>query len=95
MKTWIVIFVLTFTGCVKTGLVSLDHDTYMVEKRNTQFGFGPAEELKADVYREATDFCTKLNKKMETVKFEMTDVGFIVPGNVSLQFRCVRNSAVK
>ena len=54
-----------------------------------------AEGLKADVYREANDFCTKLNKKMEPVNFEMTDVGFIMPGSVSLQFRCVRNSTPK
>jgi hypothetical protein len=32
---------------------------------------------------------------METISFEMTDVGYIMPGSVSLEFRCVRDSAPK
>jgi hypothetical protein len=95
MKTWLVIFALVFTGCVNTGIVSPDKDTYLIVKRNPQFGFGLDDELKTDVYREANDFCTKLNKKLETVSFEMTDVGLFMPGSVSLQFRCVRNSTPK
>jgi hypothetical protein len=95
MKTWLVMLVMILNGCVSTGIVSVDKDTFLVEKRNMQFGFGPATVLKTEVYREANEFCAKLNKKLETVNFEMTDVGYIMPGKVLLRFRCVRESAPK
>ncbi|MDQ5986819.1 MAG: hypothetical protein CSYNP_02552 [Syntrophus sp. SKADARSKE-3] len=96
MKTWLVILALVLTGCANNpGIVSPEKDTYQIVKRNPQFGFERAEELKKDAYREANDFCAKLNKKMETVSFEISDVGMLTPGSVSLQFRCVRNVTTK
>jgi hypothetical protein len=76
MKIWLVILALVLTSCASTGVVPMDKDTYMLAKRSAQVGFGPADGAKADVYREATDFCAKQNKKLETVKLEMTDSGF-------------------
>ena len=64
MKTWLVFLALVLTGCASTGVVPMDKDTYMVAKRSAQFGFGPADGVKADVYREANDFCAKENKKL-------------------------------
>lgn len=67
----------------------MDRDTYMVAKRDAQVGFGPADGAKAYVYREANDFCAKQNKKVETVKLDMTNSGFGRPASASLQFLCV------
>lgn len=67
MKTWLVILTLVLTGCASTGVVPMDKDTYMVSKRSAQVGLGPADGVKADVYREANEFCKKQNKKVETV----------------------------
>ncbi|MGF6995537.1 hypothetical protein P3T25_003905 [Paraburkholderia sp. GAS32] len=60
----------------------------MVSKRSAQVGFGPADGAKADIYREANDFCAKQNEKVETVSLQMTDSGFAQPASASLQFRC-------
>ncbi|ANB74496.1 hypothetical protein AYM40_01315 [Paraburkholderia phytofirmans OLGA172] len=60
----------------------------MVAKRSAQVGFGPANGAKADVYREANEFCAKENKKVETVSLQMTDSAFAQPASASLQFRC-------
>ena len=95
MKTWLVFLALVLTGCASTGVVPMDKDTYMVAKRSAQVGFGPADSVKADVYREATDFCAKQNKKLETAKLDMTNSGFARPASASLEFRCVSDSTPK
>ena len=59
MKTWLVFLALVLTGCASTGVVPMDKDTYMVAKRSAQFGFGPADGVKADVYRRQTTFARK------------------------------------
>lgn len=66
----------------------MDGDTYIVSKRSAQVGFGPPDGVKADIYKEANEFCAKQDKKVETVSLQTTDSGFSLPGNTSLQFRC-------
>jgi hypothetical protein len=83
------ILMLALTGCSSTGVVPMDRDTYMLSERSAQVGFGPADGAKADIYREANEFCAKQNKKVETVSLQMTDSGFARPASASLQFRCV------
>ena len=51
----------------------MDGDTYTVSERTAQVGFGPADGAKADIYREANDFCAKQNKKVQTVSLQMTN----------------------
>ena len=62
--------------------------TYMIAKRSLQAGFGPPDGVKADVYREANDYCDKKGKDVETVDLQVTNSNFARPGNVSLEFRC-------
>jgi hypothetical protein len=76
-------------SCSSTGVVPLDGGgTYMIAKRSAQVEFGPPDGVKADVYREANEFCAKENKEVETINLEVTNSGFARPGNVSLTFRC-------
>jgi hypothetical protein len=88
-KTYSTMLVLALAACSSTGVVPMDGDAYMVSKRSAQVGFGPADGVKADIYREANDFCAKQNKKVETVSLQMTDSGFAQPASASLQFRCM------
>jgi hypothetical protein len=67
----------------------MDRDTYVISKRSAQLGFGPPEGAKADVYKEANEFCAKQNGQVETVRLRMTNSAYAQPGSVSLQFRCV------
>lgn len=83
-----ILAVFLFTACSSTGVVPMDDGIYMIAQRSAQVGFGPPDGVKADVYKEANEFCAKTNQKVETVKLDMTDSGLAKPGNVSLEFRC-------
>ncbi len=88
-------FSFIFYGCTSTGVIPMDKDTYMLGKRSAQVGFGPPVGAKADVYREANEFCAKQNKKVETTELKMTNSGFFRPASVSLHFRCVNDGSQK
>jgi len=80
-------------GCGKPNVVPMDGDTYLVQERSAQIGFGPPEGAKAEAYKVANEFCASQHKVVETVAFNMIDSGFARPGSVSLQFRCVTATA--
>ena len=88
MRYFLAIAFVMLVSCSSTGVVPMDGGTFMIAKRSAQPGFGPPNGVKADVYREANEFCTKQHKTVETVNLEVTDSGFARPGSVSLQFRC-------
>ena len=75
-------------ACSSTGVVPMDRGTSMIAKSSAQIGFGQPDGVKAEVYREANEFCAKEQKEVETINLEVTNSGFARPGNVSLQFRC-------
>ncbi len=83
------VILIALFGCASTGIVPIDNGTYMVSKRSAQVGSGPPVGAKADVYREANDFCAQMGKKVETIDFQGTDSGFARPASASLQFKCV------
>ena len=83
-----ILLLFIMVGCSSTGVVPMDSGTYMIAKRSAQVGFGPPDGVKADVYREANEFCAKENLVVETLNLEVTNSGFARPGNVSLTFRC-------
>jgi hypothetical protein len=85
----IVASTLILTACGTPGIVHMDGDTYFVEKRSAQVGFGPPEGAKAEVYELANKFCADRGMALETVHFSMVNSGFGRPGSVALQFRCV------
>jgi hypothetical protein len=85
----IILISLFLAGCASTGVVPMNKDTYLIGKRSAQFGLGPPVGAQADVYREANEFCSKQNMKVETVNFELTDSMPFRPGSVALEFRCI------
>ena len=90
MRTWpIVTVVFAAAGCASTGVVPMDKGTYMVSERSPQIGFGPPVAAKADVYKQANDFCAKQGKTVETIDFQGTDSGFARSASASLQCNCV------
>ena len=92
MKKITLIFTLALVGCSATGIVPLDKGIYLVSKKSPQVGFGPSVTLKADVYKEANEFCSKQSKEVETVSFESTEAGLAKSPTASLQFRCIEKS---
>jgi hypothetical protein len=91
----IIIALLGLNGCFSTGIVPMDKDTYMVAKRASQVGLGPPIGPKADVYRQATAFCGKQGKVVETITLDLTNSAIAQPGAASLQFRCINDGAEK
>jgi hypothetical protein len=81
--------IVTVAGCASSGVIPMDHGTFMITKRSAQFGIGMPVGAKADVYTEANEFCGKQGQTIETVSFEMNPSQVASPGNVTLQFRCV------
>lgn len=85
----IMVVAASLAACASTGVIPMDHGTFMISKRSAQAGLGPPLGTKADVYREANAYCAKESKVIETVNLEVNDGGFARPGSVSLQFRCI------
>ena len=48
----------------------------MIEKRSAQAGFGPPDGVKADVYKEANEFCASESTKVKTLNLDITNSGF-------------------
>jgi hypothetical protein len=88
VRATIILLVICLTAC-STGIVPMDGDTYMLARRSAQAGFGPPLGAQAKVYQDASAFCSKKGRGVETVKLDTVDSGFARPGSVNLQFRCV------
>ena len=88
MKILYAFVMFIMVGCASTSVVPMDDDLYIIAKRSAQVGFGPPDGVKADVYKEANEFCFKENQQVETINLQVTNSGFFSPGDVSLTFRC-------
>lgn len=88
MKYIAVFSIVLFTACSSTGVVPMDKGTYMIGKRSVQIGFGPPSGVKADVYKEANEFCAQKQKMVKTLNLEVTNSAFAKPGHISLEFQC-------
>lgn len=90
LKYFTIPLVITLSACAtSTGVIAVDKGTYYVSKRGPQVSFGPPVAQKADVYREANEFCDKREKVVETVDLVEVNQVFGRHGSASLTFRCV------
>ena len=83
------LILLVLAGCASTGVTPTGTDTFMVSKRSAQVGFGDPVGAKADVYRQANEFCGKRGQAIEEVDYQEQPSGFGRPASASLEFRCV------
>lgn len=83
-------------GCSSTGVVPMDRDSYMIGKKDGMPGLGISLSNKAEVYKEANDFCFNKGLEVETLKVITSSAKPGVLGYTELQFRCVpKGSEVK
>lgn len=88
--------VLFLTGCASTGIVPMDHGTYMVSKTSAACGFRTANGTKADLYVEANRFC--LMKGLEVSTIHVTGYDGVIGqrcASAALTFRCVASSTAQ
>jgi hypothetical protein len=81
--------ILVLTACASSGPVPIGRDTYMISKQSST-GFHSGASVKADIYREANEFCVKKGLEFQPVKDYSKDG---VPGyafaNAEVVFRCL------
>jgi hypothetical protein len=83
---------LAMAACASTGVVQTDAGVYMIAKKSPQVGFGPPIGVRAEVYKEANEFCAKQGGEVETVNLELANAGFAKSAAATLQFRCKKKA---
>ena len=63
--------------------------TYLIAKKEAQFGIGPPIGIKGEAYAEANAFCAGNAKQAETVTYQETGAHVGRMAAVSLEFKCV------
>lgn len=80
---------LVLTACASSGAVPIGRDTYLITKQSST-GFHSGSSVKAEIYREANEFCIKQGLQFQPVKDNAKDG---VPGyafaNAEIVFRCL------
>jgi len=79
-----------FSGCASTGVVPADRGTYMISKQSAAGIFGTPDGVRADIYKEANEFCAGQGKAVETINTEIKGaIPFVRTGSAMLVFKCV------
>ena len=89
LKDILIITTLIISSCSSTGVIPMGNNTYMIGKKDGYPGVGVSLSVRAEVYNEAVEFCTK--KKLEVKTLNITTLP-AVPGQLGsteLQFSCV------
>jgi hypothetical protein len=81
---------LAIVGCSSTGVIPMDRDSYMIGKKDGMPGLGVSLSNKAEVYKEANDFCSNNGLEVETLRVTTSSAKPGVLGYTELQFKCVR-----
>ncbi len=80
---------IVLTGCVSSGVVPMGQDTFMISKQSST-GFHSAGSVKADIYREGSEYCSNQGKIFQPINDHGVDG---VPGrsfaSAEVQFRCL------
>lgn len=78
------------TGCAtSTGVVPIGQDTFMISGSGKSPGGYSGSEVKAASYREASQYCTSLGKKLQVVNTRQNDQSFGVNATAELTFMCL------
>jgi hypothetical protein len=86
---FIILAVLALTGCQSTGVIPMDHGTYMIGKKDSSPGLGVSLSNKAEVYKEANTFCHDKELELETIKVTVSPAKLAKLGSTELEFKCV------
>jgi hypothetical protein len=90
MKYWTILTcTAVLAGCASpnTGIVPIGKDTYMVSKMGGMLQYSGGD-VKAELYKEATAFCTKSGKQIVPGPSTSKDSGYYSYASAEIQFRC-------
>lgn len=92
----ITLLLLGIVGCASTGVIPMDKDSYLIGKKDGMPGLGVSLSNKAEVYKEANDFCSVKGLEVETLNVITTPARPAQLGSTELHFKCVpRGSTAK
>ncbi|WP_214645076.1 hypothetical protein, partial [Aliivibrio fischeri] len=83
------VMVLVVTACQSTGVVPMENETYMIGKKDSSPGLGVSLNNKAEVYREANDFCSQKGLSVKTININVLPAKFAKLGSTELEFKCI------
>jgi hypothetical protein len=90
MRKCVIVALVTLAGCASSGVVPTGDGVYLLSKKSIGCGFASAESIKADLYKEANQFCVEQKKDIRTVDVVANDgIPFARCANAELHFRCV------
>ncbi len=92
MKKVFPVVLVFLVGCASSGPIPIGQDTFMITKQSTT-GFHSGASVKAEIYREANEYCLRVGKQLQPVSTGQIDG---VPGrsfaSAELSFRCLSQS---
>lgn len=88
-NAFIALTILGLTACQSTGVIPMDHGTYMIGKKDGSPGLGVSLSNKAEVYKEANAFCHEKGLEVETIKVTVSPAKLAKLGSTELEFKCV------
>lgn len=83
-----IVALLTLASCKSTGVIPMDGDSYFIGKKDGAPGLGVSLSNKADVYREANDFCREKGLEVQTLNVTVKPAYPGMLGSTELHFRC-------
>ena len=90
MKTFLLLLIaIMLTGCISSGVIPMDRNSYMITKRSARLGIGMPFGTQADVYEEANEYCGKSLQVVHTLSLQLEESMPASPGSVTLHFSCV------
>lgn len=81
--------VMLVSACSSTGVVPLGQDTYFIGKKDGSTGLGVSYKVKAEVYKEANDFCGQKGLDVKTIEVITIPAKLAQLGSTELKFICV------
>jgi hypothetical protein len=93
MKYVLSICVFFIVGCASTGVVKVGEDTFMIGKKDGTPGLGVSLSNKAEVYKEANDFCQRDNLEFQVIRELVTPARPAQLGSTEIQFKCVKKGS--
>ena len=86
----LILLVFVLTGCAtNSGVIPDGKDAYLVLVSGGH-GFASAGVLKIDAYKEASAYCKKLDKQLETISDKTIQAGVLASSSeAELRFKCI------
>lgn len=90
MKKTVALAALILAGCASSGPLQVGPNTYMITKRSAGGLMTPGVTVKADIIKEANEFCGKSGKQTELVTSDSKNaIPFARTSSAEITFKCV------